>query len=209
MRRREMPMPEVSAERSARERIIGAAREHFFAHGFHNVTMDDLSDVLGMSKRTIYGQFPTKTALLEALLLDKFRRAEQELEAITSECSGDFAAGLHRLLACVQGQTEEVRPPFLRDIQRDAPELFKVVQARRREVIQRQFGKLLGAGRREGLIRKDVPVHLIIEILLGAVEAIVNPPRLAELELSPKTAITTIISVILAGALTTEGRTKL
>src|SRR5262249_25429087 len=147
--------------------------------------------------------------LLEAMLLDKFRRIDQELENITSECSADFPTGLHRLLASVQQHAEEIRPPFVRDIQRDAPELFKVVQTRRRKIIQRHFSKLLGEGRREGLIRKDTPVHVIIEILLGAVEAIMNPPRLAELGLSPKSGFTAIISVILEGALTPEGRTKL
>jgi AcrR family transcriptional regulator len=209
MRRGEEQTAEVSLDRSARQRIIGAAREHFFAHGFHSVTMDDLAEGLGMSKKTIYAHFPSKTALLEAMLLDKFRRVEKDLEAITSECSADFSTGLHRLLACVQGHTEEIRPPFVRDIQRDAPDLFKVVQARRREVIQRYFGKLLGEGRREGLVRKDVPVHLIIEMLLGAVEAVVNPPRLAEFGLTPKSGFTAIITVILEGALTPEGKTKL
>jgi AcrR family transcriptional regulator len=208
MQRREGQAPEVSRDWAARQRIIGAAREHFLAHGFHSVTMDDLAHGLGMSKKTIYTQFPSKSALLEAMLLDKFRCAEEEMQAITSECSADFPNGLHRLLACVQRHTEEIRPPFLRDIQREAPDLFQVVQARRREVIQRYFSKLLGEGRREGLIRKDIPVHLIIEILLGAVEAIVNPPRLAELGLSPKRGITAIISVILEGALTPQGRTK-
>jgi hypothetical protein len=84
-----------------------------------------------------------------------------------------------------------------------------LVQARRREVIQRYFSKLLGEGRREGLIRKDIPIHLIIEILLGAVEAILNPPRLDDLGLSVKSGITAILTVILEGALTPEGRTKL
>ena len=207
MQRREVQSPDVSLDRSARQRIIGAAREHFLAHGFHRVTMDDLAEGLGMSKKTLYAHFPSKTALLEAMLLDKFQRAQDEMEAITSECSADFASGLHRLLACVQRHTEEIRPPFVRDIQREAPELFKVVQGRRREIIQRYFGKLLGEGRREGLIRKDIPVHLLIEILLGAVEAIMNPPRLAELELSPQSGFTAIISVILEGALTSEGKT--
>jgi hypothetical protein len=63
--------------------------------------------------------------------------------------------------------------------------------------------------RREGLIRKDTRVHLIIGILLGAVEAIINPPRLAGLGLSPKSDLTAVISVILEGALTPEGRAKL
>jgi AcrR family transcriptional regulator len=209
MPRREVQKPEAPPDRTARQRILGAAREHFFAHGFHGVTMDDLAEELGMSKKTIYAQFPSKSALLEAMLRDKFRCAEEEMEAITSECSADFPAGLHRLLACVQRHTEEIRPPFLRDMRREAPELFQVVQARRQEVIQRSFSKLLGEGRREGLVRKDIPVRLIIEVLLGAVEAVVNPPRLAELGLSPKTAITAVISVILDGALTPEGRTTL
>jgi AcrR family transcriptional regulator len=209
MQRREVQTPEVPLDRTARQRILGAARAHFLTHGFHSVTMDDLAEELGMSKKTLYAHFPSKTALLEAMLLDKFRCVAEELEAITSECSADFPTGLHRLLACVQRHTEDIRPPFLRDMQREAPELFQVVQARRREVIQRSFSQLLGEGRREGLIRKDLPVHLIIEILLGAVEAIVNPPRLAELGLSPKSGLTAIISVILEGALTPEGRTKL
>ena len=47
-----MQTAEVLLERTARQRII-APREHFLAHGFHNVTMDDLADGLGMSKKTI------------------------------------------------------------------------------------------------------------------------------------------------------------
>src|SRR5215468_7709438 len=209
MRRRGVQPPEVPSDRTARQRILGAAREQFLAHGFHRVTMADLAEGMGMSKKTIYAHFPSKNALLEAVLLDKFRCAEEEMEAITSECSADFPTGLHRLLACVQRHTEEIRPPFVRDIQRGAPDLFKVVQARRREVIQRYFSKLLGEGRREGLIRKDIPVYLILEILLGAVDAIINPPRLAELGLSPTSGFSAIISVILEGALTPAGRTKL
>ena len=55
------------------------------------------------------------------------------------------------------------------------------------------------------MVRKDVPVHLIMEILLAAVQAIVNPPRLLELGLTPNRAVTAVISVILDGVLTREG----
>src|SRR5262245_56631501 len=133
---------EVPPDRTARKRILGAAREQFLAHGFRGVTMDDLAQGLGMSKKTVYAHFRSKAALLEAMLLEKFRGAEEELEAITSECSADFPTGFHRLRACVQRHTDEIRPPFLRDIQREAPDLFRVVQARRRELIQRFFSML-------------------------------------------------------------------
>ena len=162
-----------------------------------------------MSKKTLYAQFTSKTELLEAVLFANFNAIESELADIAARSESDFVAGLHGFLACLQRHTAEIQPPFVRDVGRDAPETFRMIERRRRALIERHFGQLLADGRREGLIRKDVPVHLIIEILLGAVEAIINPPRLAELELSVKSGITTIISVILEGALTPEGRTKL
>ena len=61
--RREAQSAEGLLDRAARQRIIRAAREHFLLHGFHNVTMDDLVEVLGMSKKTVYAHFPSKIAL--------------------------------------------------------------------------------------------------------------------------------------------------
>lgn len=167
--------------------------------------MDDLVAELGMSKKTLYACFTSKTALLKAVLLDKFDEIEADLRHITSD-STDVQASLHRLLACVQRHTEEIQPPFVRDIQREAPEMFQLVERRRREIIRRHFGKLFEQGRRAGIIRKDIPTPLIIEILLGATQAILNPPKMAELNLTPKTGFTAILAVILQGALTNAGR---
>jgi hypothetical protein len=93
-------------------------------------------------------------------------------------------------------------------MRRESPELFKIVENRRRDVIQRHFGKLLGEGRKAGIIRKDIPATLIMEILLGAVQAIMNPPKMAELALTPKTGYATIMKVILEGVMTEAGRSK-
>jgi AcrR family transcriptional regulator len=202
-------LPEGRATESAsRQRILVAARQHFLAHGFRGVTMDDLAGELGMSKKTLYSHFPSKAALVEAVLRDKFRRIEGDVAAIKSEKPLGFASSLQRLLACIQRHTDEVKPPFIRDIQREYPELFRVVETRRRELIQRHFGKLLSEGRREGLVRRDIPVHLIIEIFLAAAQAIMNPPKMMELGLTPKSGATAIISVILEGVLKPEGRSK-
>jgi AcrR family transcriptional regulator len=186
---------------SAAQRVLSAARHQFMAHGFRRITMDDLAEELGMSKKTLYACFPSKTALLKAVLVDKFRAVEADLQRITSNCS-DVPAALQALLACVQRHTEEIQPPFVRDIQREAPEMFKLVETRRRDVIQRHFGKLFEKGRRDGLIRKDVPSRLMTEILLGATQTILNPPKMMELKLTPKTGFSAIITVILEGVLT-------
>lgn len=201
--RREAPVKNAPAQR-----IVSTARRYFFAHGFRSVTMDDLAQELGMSKKTLYASFPSKTHLLRAVLLDKFDAVEADLDRITSQCSSDILRALREVLACMQRQTQEIQPPFVRDIRRESPEIFKLVESRRRDVIQRYFGKIFDEGRRAGIFRKDVPTRLMIEILLGATEAIMNPPKLAELGLTPNEGYLTIITVVLEGVLTEKGRAK-
>jgi AcrR family transcriptional regulator len=167
--------------------------------------MDDLAGELGISKKTLYECFPSKHALLKAVLVEKFRRVERDLQQITAGRS-DVAVALHELLACVQRHTEEIQPAFVRDIGREAPDLFRLVESRRRTVIRRHFGRLFERGRKVGLLRTDIAPKLVIEVLLGATQAIMNPPRMAELHLTPRTGFTTIITVILEGALTRPRR---
>lgn len=190
------------------ERIVLAARAHFFAHGFRSVTMDDLAAELGMSKKTLYAQFPSKTELLKAVLLAKFRSIETDLDAVMACSAKDASAALHQLLACMQRHTEEIQPPFVRDIRRESPELFELVEERRRDLIQRYFGRIFDQGRRAGIIRKDISSELIVEILLGAVQAVMNPAKIEHLGLEPKTGYGAIVSVILNGAMTEKGRSK-
>lgn len=194
---------------SGRQRIVAAARRHFFAYGFRAITMDDLARELGMSKKTLYAHFPSKVALVEAVLFDKVRSVESDLQQITYGSSSDFLTTLHQLLACVHGHLEEVQPPFVRDLRREAPEMFNIVETRRREMIHQYFGKLVGAGQAAGIIREDVPIQLIVEILLGATQAIMNPEKLTELGLTPKDGFSGIITVIFRGVFTETGRATL
>ena len=108
----------------------------------------------------------------------------------------------------MQRHADEIRPPFLRDIQRGAPELFQLVEARRSAAIRLRFGKLFAAGRREGKVRKDIPAPLAIAVLLGATQAIMNPERIADLGITPRTGISAILTVVLEGLLTRTGRPK-
>lgn len=192
----------------AAQRIVEAAREHFFAHGFRSVTMDDLAGELGMSKKTLYAAFPSKRALVRAVLLDKISSVERDLDAIMARSSAEALSALQQLLACMQRHTGEIQPPFVRDIRRESPELFKLVEERRRAIIQRYFGSIFAEGQRSGSIRRDLPKDLIVEILLSAVQAIMNPTKIEEFGLTPKTGYSAITSVILDGVITEKGRSR-
>lgn len=186
-------------------RIVSAARRHFLSHGFRGVTMADLAGELGMSKKTLYAHFTSKEALLEAVLRDKFASADAALEPISKETTRSFPQALHELLNAMQRETAEVQPAFVRDLQREAPEMFGHVQAFRRELVQKHFGRVLQAGRKAGLIRKDIPLALLVEILIGTTDAIVNPAKMEALGLAVKTAYSTVVTLFLEGALTRTG----
>src|SRR2546421_9434084 len=96
-----------------RQRIVDAARVHFFNHGFRSVTMDDLAEELGISKKTLYAHFPGKIDLLEAVLAAKFAGVESMLKAATRVHRRNFPTTLHALLAGTQRELDEIKPPFV------------------------------------------------------------------------------------------------
>ena len=168
--------------------------------------MDDLAQELGISKKTLYAHFPGKFDLLEAVLADKFADVETRLKRVTHAHPRDFPATLHELLAGTREELDEIKPPFVRDMRQKAPHVFKTVERRRGALIQRYFGKLFVEGQRAGMVRKDVPAKLMIEILVAMVQSIMNPPKMEELGMLPKDGFAGILKIVLQGALTRRGR---
>src|SRR5690349_10916702 len=70
--------------RRNRERVLEAARAVFAEHG-RDAQMDDVAKKAGVGVGTVYRHFPTKEALIEALVVDSFQkialRAEAALQA--------------------------------------------------------------------------------------------------------------------------------
>ena len=207
MKRPKQAPPRNRKNEFGHQRIVEAARAHFFCHGFRSVTMDQLAEELGISKKTLYAHFPGKIELLEAVLADKFAGVEAKLNEIARAHPHDFSTALHELLANMQRELDEIKPPFVRDMRQKAPHVFKVIERRRAALIERFFGKLFIEGQRAGMVRKDVPAKLTIEILLTIVQAIMNPLKMEELGMTPKEGFAGILKIILEGALTRRGRT--
>lgn len=186
---------------SPRRRLLEAARGHFLSHGFRSVTMDDLAAELGMSKKTLYAHFPGKEALLEAVMKDKFERVDATLQMIERSQPDDFAALLRAMLEGMQRELAELKPPFVRDMRLKAPHIFQRLEQRRARLIETHFRSLFLAGQRSGDVRRDISATLMIETILAAIQAIMNPQKLEELGLSPKEAFAGVIGIVLRGVL--------
>ncbi|MGC9196675.1 MAG: TetR/AcrR family transcriptional regulator [Syntrophobacteraceae bacterium] len=188
----------ASVEDLNRKRIVAAARRIFFAGGFRSVTMDQLARELGMSKKTVYEHFPGKTSLVQEAIFDKLQDVDRELGQIACGGSTDFAAILQLMFGCIQRHADEIQSPFLRDI-RLHPELFSDLELRRGELARRYFERIIREGRKAAIIREDIPEGVIIEIMLAALERIMNPSKLSELDLTPRAAISAILALIMRG----------
>ncbi|NIY48213.1 TetR/AcrR family transcriptional regulator [Cedecea colo] len=58
-----------------RIRILRAARQCFAKNGFHSASMKTICGACGMSPGTLYHHFPSKDALIEAIILEDQERA--------------------------------------------------------------------------------------------------------------------------------------
>ncbi|MBV8330222.1 MAG: TetR/AcrR family transcriptional regulator [Verrucomicrobia bacterium] len=191
------------------QRILASARQHFMAHGFKNVTMDDLAAEIGMSKKTLYAHFPSKAVLLKSVLTQKLDEAERTLENILSEKADDFIGALHELAVHIQKQTGEAQPVFVRDLSREEPALADYLIARRRQIVEKTFVKLLACGRDAGHVRTDIPIEFQVEMFLAVLETIAVPKHLAAHDLTLTECLNRILSTFLKGVLTEKGRHNL
>jgi AcrR family transcriptional regulator len=191
------------------ERILAVARHHFMAHGFKNVTMDDLAAEIGMSKKTLYAHFSSKTILLKSVLTQKLDEVERTLENVLSEQADDFIGALHQLTVQLQKHTGEAQPVFVRDLSREEPALADYLIARRRKIVEKTFVKLLACGRDAGHVRNDIPIEFLIEIFLAILETIAVPKHLAAHDLTVSECLNRILSTFLEGVLTEKGRRNL
>jgi AcrR family transcriptional regulator len=71
----------LTAEDTARVRILDAAETLFYARGIHGVGMDDIRNASGVSLKRLYREFPGKERVVEAFLQRRDVRWRSSLRA--------------------------------------------------------------------------------------------------------------------------------
>ena len=66
---------------TSKERIQEKAHELFMQYGIRSVSMDDIANQLGMSKKTLYQYFVDKDELVDIIV-------DNHLKGIESDCLG-------------------------------------------------------------------------------------------------------------------------
>src|SRR6187551_454917 len=99
----------VTAETKSatRRRILEVAQKHFAQHGFDVATTRDLAQAAGIAAGTLFNYFPTKEAIVEALVRDAYLRAS---ESGTQELDDGQSSLAEELFAHVAGLLRKLKP---------------------------------------------------------------------------------------------------
>lgn len=195
-------MTEINEYRKElKSRIIDYAMTEFFKRGIRAVKMDEISQGLHVSKRTVYEIFGDK----EELLLAGMKQQKEEMRKALVEFADEKARNVIDVLGYVyklqMKQNEKVGPIFFEEIHR-MPRVLEFLrethEAERAESI-----RFFEAGIREGLFRKDMNYKLMLNIARVATEEVMH--RQMYLEHSMNEIYSNWYLVIIRGICTERG----
>lgn len=166
------------------------------AQGFSRVTMDDLADHTGISKRTIYRYFGSKEEIVTAVIEDLMHSIEKDIK-MAVETPGHPVDKISGVIRAILRYVKQIQPPALQDVQKCYPGLWEKVEQFRAEKIQHIFEELL-AGDGQNYFRKVNP-KIFTAALLASVRAVVNPNFIMKNNLSPEETIQSLFDIFLKG----------
>ena len=145
------------------KKIIEASLKMFFSQGIKAVSMDDVAHAVGISKRTLYEVFTSKDELLVKCI--NFMQEQHEHKAICE--GGNFIEIALRHVNDALSFMQNINPSFFVDLARinyrSASESYSKSMEKRRQ----KTSDLLAQGQQQGLIRQDVDIRLISDILMS------------------------------------------
>jgi AcrR family transcriptional regulator len=166
-----LPRPKRADARRNYEKVLTAARAAF-AEGGESTALEEIARRAGVGIGTLYRHFPNRQALLEALYVDEVEevcRSAAELEdADPWEALNGWFGRLIGYIATKQALAHEL----LNYLDRDA-QLFKVCRASLFEAGE----PLLARAQAAGVVRPDVSIGEVIQMVMGIAKIPAADPR--------------------------------
>ena len=192
---------------SDEEKILEAAADRFFDAGLYKVTMDEIASDLRMSKKTVYKFFPSKEVLLNAIVQSLMHQVEVEVQLIISS-DKPFEEKLNSIFTFVGKTMRRFSRPFMEDVQRFAPALWKEIDLFRREKVLNKLQQMFLQAKKEAVFREDLDPDLFFLVFTTCIQGIMNPQILSQQSFSAEEAFKGIFKILYEGALTNEARNR-
>lgn len=162
-----------------KENILHKATDMFITLGFKSVTMDDLANEMGISKKTIYKHFKNKTTLVEASSFSLFETVASGINQIYDEKHNPIAE-LYEIKNFVRVylKYENSSPQY--QLQKYYPKIYKSLKAKQFDVMHSCVIDNLNRGIEIGLFRSSIDVEFIARLYFS------NMSIIKDIELFPQ-----------------------
>jgi len=171
-----------------KERILTKAEELFCRYGVKSVTMDEIANHLGISKKTIYLSFADK----DELVLEVFNAHMNENKNHCLRDQHEAENAVHEVFLAMdmkEDMLKALNPSVLFDLEKYHPNTFNKFKAFKNDFLYNIISNNLKRGILEELFRADLNVDIITRMRLGTTMFSMNmeifPPgkyKLAEVE---------------------------
>lgn len=155
-----------------KSRIIDYAMGEFYKRGVRAVKMDEISQGLHVSKRTVYEIFGDKEELLLAGLKIKSLEMREKLETYSCNVAHNVVDVIGYFYKLQMEVNSMVGVAFYEEIHRMPRVIEFFNQEHEREFADRV--KFLKAGVEEGLFRQDIDYSLTMELLSASMSEIMR-----------------------------------
>ena len=146
-----------------KDKILQKSTDMFLNLGFKSVTMDDIANEMGISKKTIYVHFPNKTKLVEATTMHVFDTISNGIDCIC-ELDKNPIEEIYEIKKFVMYNLKDEKSSPQYQLQKYYPKIFGVLKTK-------QFEKMLGCvtenlerGVTQGLYRKSIEINFIARL---------------------------------------------
>jgi TetR/AcrR family transcriptional regulator, cholesterol catabolism regulator len=164
----------TKAERT-RRRILAVAAHEFAQHGYGGASLRRIADGAGLKVGSLAFHFATKDELVAATLRDGVDSARAALRAAVRAVPDD-ATAVDRLRAAVRGHlsalhaSDDRASSVVRMVETLPPHL-RAAHAEHERRFAKVWLDVLSRGRDEGVVRDDVDLRVLRDLVVGALNS--------------------------------------
>ncbi len=180
------------------------ARKLFFAYGLKSVSMDDIANQCGISKKTIYQFFEDKNDIVDAVV-DDLIRSHDHLFKTAHSTAKDAIDEVLKQDAGFSSVCEGIRPSFLYELENSFPGSWDTLEQYKLK-IQKHIIDNIHRGKEEGLYRENINTKVNSDLRLHQEVNLLKPNFLTSLNLSVKRLADEFTGLYLHAICTEKGK---
>ncbi len=194
----------VSSHPNMKQKIIQNATGLFLKLGFKSVTMDDIADEMGISKKTIYIHFKNKTALVKQCTFSVMERITKGIDAICSLDQNPIDELFEiKKFIMTQLENEQTSPHY--QLEKYYPEISKTLHQNQFDKMMECTQKNIVKGINQGLYRKNLDPDFMARLYFVGIIGVRNQKIFPIKKFSTKYITDEYLEYHLRGIVTPEG----